>query len=242
MQTAAVAEHRDVFQEVPWPALQQHRGGLTELLGQAEANEISYLAFADILVEHEQYRRNRKRIDLNLRKAGFPVIKRLAEFDYRHHATITKRQINQLLDFRFLDERGNLVFILYCWRKRSIPTSRSITSDTGAQSLRASSVSASILRAKSRAFVFVENVRTIGRRPFRRTIAWKFPEVSLRKVAIFVAPCPRFLPQCFESVLWQLVDGALPTHPQPQLLVLPAFKMEAGPGVEPRSTDLQSAA
>jgi DNA replication protein DnaC len=85
--------------------------GLAGLLGQAEANEISYLEFADTLVEHEQQRRNRKRIDLNLRKAGFPVIKRLEEFDYRHQTTITKRQINQLLDFSFLDERANLVFI-----------------------------------------------------------------------------------------------------------------------------------
>jgi len=85
--------------------------GLAELLGQAEANEVSYLEFADQLVEHEQQRRNRKRIELNLRKASFPVTKRLAEFDYRHQTTITKRQVNQLLDFSFLDERANLVFI-----------------------------------------------------------------------------------------------------------------------------------
>ncbi len=85
--------------------------GLADLLGRAEANEVSYLEFADHLVEHEQQRRNRKRIDLNLRKAGFPVIKRLEEFDYRHQTTITKRQVNQLLDFSFLDERANLIFI-----------------------------------------------------------------------------------------------------------------------------------
>ncbi len=85
--------------------------GLPELLSMAEANEISYLEFADSLATYEQQRRNRKRIELNLRKAGFPVIKRLEEFDYRHQTTITKRQINQLLDFRFLDERVNLVFI-----------------------------------------------------------------------------------------------------------------------------------
>ena len=39
------------------------------------------------------------------------VVKRLEEFDYRHQSTITKRQINALLDFRFIDERTNLVFI-----------------------------------------------------------------------------------------------------------------------------------
>jgi len=39
------------------------------------------------------------------------VVKRLEEFDYRHQSTITKRQVNALLDFRFIDERTNLVFI-----------------------------------------------------------------------------------------------------------------------------------
>ena len=85
--------------------------GLADLLRQAEANEVSYLAFAEALVAEELQRRNQRRIDMNRRKAGFPVDKRLAEFDYRHQTTITKRQVSQLLDFRFIDERANLVFI-----------------------------------------------------------------------------------------------------------------------------------
>ena len=85
--------------------------GLADLLRQAEANEVSYLAFAESLVTEELQRRNQRRIDMNRRKAGFPVDKRLVEFDYRHQTTITKRQVSQLLDFRFIDERANLVFI-----------------------------------------------------------------------------------------------------------------------------------
>ena len=69
--------------------------GLAELLAQAEANEISYLEFADRLAVYEQQQRNRKRIHFNLRTAAFPVTKRLEEFDYRHQTTITKRQLNQ---------------------------------------------------------------------------------------------------------------------------------------------------
>ena len=84
---------------------------LEPLLTEAEANEVSYLQFADMLVERERQSRDRKRIRLNLRKAGFPVVKRLDEFDYRHQTTITKRQVNQLLDFSFIDNRSNLVFI-----------------------------------------------------------------------------------------------------------------------------------
>ncbi len=41
------------------------------------AQEVSYLAFAESLVTEELQRRNRRRIDMNRRKAAFPVDKRL---------------------------------------------------------------------------------------------------------------------------------------------------------------------
>lgn len=84
---------------------------LPELLSRAEANELSYLQLAEQLIELELQGREKNRLAMNLRKAGFPVAKRLEAFDYRHQTTITKRQINQLLDFRFLEERANIVFI-----------------------------------------------------------------------------------------------------------------------------------
>ncbi len=85
--------------------------GLDHLLGQAEANELSYLQFAQHLAEHEYESRNRKRVERNRRLAHFPALKSLEEFDYRHQTTITKRQVSQLLDFSFIDNRANLVFI-----------------------------------------------------------------------------------------------------------------------------------
>jgi DNA replication protein DnaC len=84
---------------------------LAELLARAEANELSPLQFADAMIAAELAGRERNRLALNLRKAAFPVLKRLEEFDYQHQSSITKRQVNQLLDFRFVDERANLVFI-----------------------------------------------------------------------------------------------------------------------------------
>ena len=85
--------------------------GLTGILGQAEANELSYLQFAQQLAEHESAERNRKRVERNRRLARFPVLKSLDEFDYRHQSTITKREVNALLDFSFIDNRANLIFI-----------------------------------------------------------------------------------------------------------------------------------
>jgi len=84
---------------------------LAKLLAEAEANEMSYLGFADRLAEHELTQRQDKRINRNRKLAGFPAAKHLEGFDYRHQTTITKRQVNALLDFQFVDERNNLVFI-----------------------------------------------------------------------------------------------------------------------------------
>jgi len=84
---------------------------LPTLLSQAEANESSYLQFAESLVEHEQRQRNAKRIEQNRKRAGFPLLKSLEEFDYRFQTTISKREVNSLLDFGFIDNRDNVVFI-----------------------------------------------------------------------------------------------------------------------------------
>jgi len=84
---------------------------LALLIKQAEDNDLSYLQFADILVEHELNLRNNNRLRLNLRRANFSQIKRLDEFDYSFQTTITKKQINSLMDFSFIDNRENIIFI-----------------------------------------------------------------------------------------------------------------------------------
>lgn len=84
---------------------------LPELLAQAEDNALSYLAFAELLAEREHHAREHKRLTANRRRARLPADKRLEAFDYRHQSTITKRQVNALLDFGFIDNRENLVFI-----------------------------------------------------------------------------------------------------------------------------------
>ena len=84
---------------------------LTELLGEAEANELSYLSFAQRLAEWEANARLTARIERHFRQARFPANKPLEAFDFRHQTTITKRQVNGLLDFNFIDQRENLVFI-----------------------------------------------------------------------------------------------------------------------------------
>lgn len=84
---------------------------LPEMLSRAEDNGLSYLAFADLLAEREQQVREHKRLAGNRKRAHLPADKRLEEFDYRYQTTITKRQVSALLDFGFIDNRENLVFI-----------------------------------------------------------------------------------------------------------------------------------
>jgi DNA replication protein DnaC len=78
---------------------------------QAEDNEVSYLQFAELLVDWELKQRDKNRVTLNMKRAGFPVLKHLEEFDFNFQTTITKRQINKLLDFSFMDNRESIVFI-----------------------------------------------------------------------------------------------------------------------------------
>lgn len=84
---------------------------LGALLTQAEEQELSYLDFAQRMAEHELSERHRTRVSRHLKQAQFPADKPLETFDYRHQTTITKRQVNALLDFGFIDNRHNLVFI-----------------------------------------------------------------------------------------------------------------------------------
>ena len=84
---------------------------LEQLVNDAEANELTYLQFAEQLVHHEITSRDRKRITQNMRRAGFPLHKTLSEFDYRVQTTVNKREVNALLDFTFIEQRQNLVFI-----------------------------------------------------------------------------------------------------------------------------------
>ena len=96
------------FKSLRFNAMAEH---LETLIKQAEANDISYLQFTSLLVEAELGSREKRRIQLNRKKAGFPSLKRLDEFDFHFQTTITKKQIQSLVDFRFIDERENIVFI-----------------------------------------------------------------------------------------------------------------------------------
>jgi len=83
---------------------------LQGIVEKAETNQISYLQLIEILADCEINARNGKRKNLYLKKAHFPAIKTLEEFDFSHQKTINKKQIQSLLDFVWIDNHENLVF------------------------------------------------------------------------------------------------------------------------------------
>lgn len=84
---------------------------LPVLLERARDNDQSHLSLIAELVEYELAQRNANRIRRNYKQARFPANKRLEQFDFQHQTTITKREVNELLDFNFIDERRNVIFI-----------------------------------------------------------------------------------------------------------------------------------
>lgn len=83
---------------------------LRELVELADGQELSFLQFADLIATKEIETRNENRKRLYLKKARFPSIKTLEEFDFSYQTTIKKKQVMSLLDFTWIDNRENLVF------------------------------------------------------------------------------------------------------------------------------------
>lgn len=77
----------------------------------AAAEQWSYSHFLGYLLDAELNHRHKKRVELNLQFAKFPLIKRLEDFDYRAQPSIDKRLIDELATGRFLTEGRNLIFL-----------------------------------------------------------------------------------------------------------------------------------
>ncbi len=84
--------------------------GLDEAVNNATTENISHLDFLkDLLVSEVNYR-NKRRLQRNLSAAHFPVIKDLESFDFSRIGGISSEQINNLQNFRWIDQHENLMF------------------------------------------------------------------------------------------------------------------------------------
>lgn len=74
--------------------------------GQISFSE-ALLELTDKEIAHQQQESLKRRI----KRARFPIIKRLSEFDYQFQPSINQQQIAELATMSFLDNQENIIFI-----------------------------------------------------------------------------------------------------------------------------------
>jgi DNA replication protein DnaC len=86
-------------------------GQLDQIAQQAAAEDWSYSHFLGRLLEPELAARRQRVIDTNLRFAGLPYLKRLADFDFSFQPSIDKTLVEELATGRFLSEGRNVLLL-----------------------------------------------------------------------------------------------------------------------------------
>jgi len=84
---------------------------LEVLLERAKDNDLSYPDFLNTLLECELEGREKTQLKRRLRQAHFPTIKTVDEFDFTFQTTITKRQVNEWLNFNWIQQRENKILM-----------------------------------------------------------------------------------------------------------------------------------
>jgi len=77
----------------------------------AAAENWSYTHFLGYLLEDELAERHRRRVELNLKFAKFPYLKRLEDFDFSAQPSVDRRLFEELACGRFLKEGRNIVLL-----------------------------------------------------------------------------------------------------------------------------------
>ncbi|WIV11063.1 IS21-like element helper ATPase IstB [Proteiniborus sp. MB09-C3] len=82
-----------------------------KIIEEADLNDYSYQDILIKILENEIEIRNKKAQERRLKNAGFPVIKKIEDFDLDFQKSITKKQINRLLEMEWIDRMYNLIFL-----------------------------------------------------------------------------------------------------------------------------------
>lgn len=87
-------------------------GGLVETLelrlGEAQKQQLGYVDFLTLLIQDELERRAQSKFNRQMKKACFPEIKTLEEFDFSFNPSINRRRIYDLATCRFIEKKENL--------------------------------------------------------------------------------------------------------------------------------------
>jgi len=84
---------------------------LEDILAKSKENDISYLDFIRDLVDREIEERSRAKLKQRTRQSQLPCDKYFEDFDFAWQTSITKRQVKGWLDFDWIDNRTNKLFL-----------------------------------------------------------------------------------------------------------------------------------
>jgi DNA replication protein DnaC len=84
---------------------------LDKFLAEAKEKDWSYLDFIHHVMHKEVKYREDKSRERRLKKANFPYTKQMADFDFQFQKSVSKKQMNQLLDLNWIENAYNLLFL-----------------------------------------------------------------------------------------------------------------------------------
>lgn len=82
-----------------------------KIVEEADLNDYSYQDILIKVLDSEIGLRDKKAQERRLKNAGFPVIKKIEDFDLDFQKSITKKQVNRLLEMEWIDRMYNLIFL-----------------------------------------------------------------------------------------------------------------------------------
>src|SRR5512136_2296495 len=77
----------------------------------ASRDEKSTIEILDYLIAQEVQSKEAHSLSLRMRMAGFPVEKRLVDFDFKFQPSIDRASINEIASLRFIHNAENVVFL-----------------------------------------------------------------------------------------------------------------------------------
>jgi len=84
---------------------------LPERLALARREQLDYAAFLQILLTDEVARRDQRRLEMHLEKAGFEAVCRLGDFDWTAHITLDRRLLDAVFSLDFLARHEHVLFV-----------------------------------------------------------------------------------------------------------------------------------
>jgi DNA replication protein DnaC len=91
--------------------LNQAASVLDDILQQAEADQSSYLAFLDHLLEEEVAAKDKRRVQTAMKTAGLPSAKTIDSYDFSFHPNLSQKDVMSLFDLEFISKHDNVIFL-----------------------------------------------------------------------------------------------------------------------------------